>query len=263
VKARNLLARGSRGVLQDLARPGTLVVLDFDGTLARIVRDPAKARLAAGTRRVLADAACVFRVAILSGRSAADVRSRLDGISLEWIIGSHGAEWPGSPAPLAWRRLVEGWRQVLARRLAGHEGLELEDKVLSLSIHWRNAKDRAEAGAAALRAALRLAGAAVIPGKRVLSVVPATAGDKGTALRRLVAESGCARVIFIGDDETDESGFRERLPGAVMVRVGGSGSTSAEFRVGRRADVDRVLAALLKLRRERTEAGADPRSAAP
>jgi trehalose 6-phosphate phosphatase len=251
MRARDLLAAGARPVLQELALPGTLVVLDFDGTLSRIVRDPAAARLAAGTRRVLEEAARLFRVAVLSGRAVADVRSRLEGIPIEWIVGSHGVEWPGSPVPLAWRRLVEGWRQVLSPRLARLEGVELEDKGLSLSIHWRKARDPRAAGAAALRASLRLPGAAVIPGKRVLNVVPATAGDKGTALRRLVAESGCERVLFMGDDETDEAGFRERLPGSVMVRVGGSRGTAAGFRVERRADVDRVLARLVTLRRER------------
>jgi len=245
---KDLLAKRSRSVLRELAQPGTLVVLDFDGTLARIVRRPGAARLAQGTRRILGAAARVFRVAVLSGRAVADVRLRLEGIPVEWIIGSHGAEWPGRPAPLAWRRLVRGWRQELARRLAGLEGLELEDKGLSLSIHWRQARDPAAAGAAAARAALRLRGAAVIPGKRVLNVVPAAAGDKGAALRRLVAESGCARVIFIGDDETDEAGFRERLPNATMVRVGRTPGSSAPYFLARRADVDRVLAFLVALR---------------
>ena len=78
-----------------LARPGTLVVLDFDGTLAPIVEDRHAAGLGARTRRALLALARGGPVAVLSGRAAADVRARLRGVPLGWVIGSHGAEWPG------------------------------------------------------------------------------------------------------------------------------------------------------------------------
>ena len=221
------------------------MALDFDGTLARIVREPRAARLARATGVALAAVARRYPVAILSGRSAQDVRSRLEGIDVPWVIGNHGAEWPGEPAQPAWRTLVSSWAHALQRRLADVEGIELEEKGLSLSIHWRRAKDSSTASALALRAAMRAPGASVIPGKKVLSLVPAGAPDKGSALRRLVSETGCRRAIFVGDDATDEAAFRERLPGAVRVRVGRAVGSAAEYYVRQRAGVDEVLRRLV------------------
>lgn len=245
---RELGARSSPGVLRGLARAETLVVLDFDGTLTRIASDRRAARLSEGTRRVLEALAVRYPVAILTGRSIGDVRLRLGGVRVRWIVGSHGAEWPGEPAPRAWRRLVASWRRTLARRLAGDPEIDVEDKGLSLSLHWRNATRPRSAGAKARRVAAGLPGAALVPGKRVLNLSPEAAGDKGTALRRLLAESGAERVIFVGDDVTDELAFRARLRGGVMVRVGRSASSAARWFVPRRADVDRLLGALVRLR---------------
>lgn len=246
----DLLSRRGAVTLAELARPGTLVVLDFDGTLAPIVADRERARLPARTRRRLASLAGAFPLAILSGRGAADVAARLDGVPVRWVVGSHGAEWPGEGARHpAWRRRARGWRAALARRLAGLEGVELEEKRHSLAVHWRRAPDRAAAAAAVGRAVGGLPGATCIPGKAVLNVVPAGAGDKGTALRRLVGEAGAARVLFVGDDVTDEAAFAAALPvPGVMVRVGRHPESRAAWWLRRQADVDRLLARLLSAR---------------
>ncbi len=234
-----------------LGLPGTLVVLDFDGVLARIVHDREAARLSARTRRLLARVAARYPVAVLSGRSAADVAGRLDGVAVRWVVGSHGADWPGAGVrgPRRWRGRVAGWRRTLSGRLRGMPGVEVEDKGHSLSVHFRAARDGARAAAAIARAAADLPGAAAIPGKRVLNLLPEGAGDKGSALRRLAAASGAARVLFVGDDVTDELAFRARLPvPAVTVRVGPVPRSAARYHVRRRGDVDRLLASLAALR---------------
>ena len=82
-----------------------------------------------------------------------------------------------------------------------------------------------------------------------MNLLPREAGDKGTALRRLVAEARAERVLFVGDDVTDEAAFAASLPvPAVMVRVGRSRCTRARYRLGRRGDVDRLLERLVALR---------------
>jgi trehalose 6-phosphate phosphatase len=247
----DLLSRRGAGPLLELARPGTLVVLDFDGTLAPIVADRDRARLPARTRRLLGRLARAYPVAILSGRAADDVAGRLGDAPVRWVVGSHGAEWPGEAGRHpAWRRQVRGWRQVLARRLAGLAGVEVEEKPHSLAVHWRGAADRAAAQVAVARAARGLAGAVRIPGKAVLNVVPAGAGDKGAALARLVAQAGAARVLFVGDDATDEAAFSATLPvPAVMVRVGRHPESRAAWWLPRQADVGRLLERLVAARR--------------
>lgn len=243
---RDLLSPGGRRKLAELRRPGTLVVLDFDGTIAPLVRDRTLARMTVRTRGLLSRVAAVRDVAVLSGRGLADLEARMDGVPVRWAVGGHGAEWPGGRVSGALVRRVAGWRRRLEERLSGVAGIDIEDKEVSLSIHWRGARDAARAEAAVLRAAAGLPRAAFIAGKRVLNVVPDDAPHKGDALARLVTISGCERVLFVGDDVTDEAAFRERLPvPAVMVRVGRSRASAAAWYVPRRSDVDRLLASLL------------------
>ena len=229
-------------MLAGLAGPGTLVVLDFDGTLAPLVRDRGKARMSSRTRRLVAALAPSRDVAVLSGRALTDLAEKMAGVPVRWLVGGHGAEWPGEPTSRALVRRVAGWRRALEARLAGVDGVDIEDKEVSLSIHWRAARSPARAAAAVEAAAAGLPGAALIGGKRVLNVVPAGAPDKGGALARLVAVSRCERVIFVGDDVTDEAAFREPLSvPSVMVRVGRGRSSAAAYFVKRRADVDWLL----------------------
>ncbi|HSM93040.1 MAG TPA: trehalose-phosphatase, partial [Anaeromyxobacteraceae bacterium] len=239
---RYLLAPSAAPVIAGLGRPGTLLVFDFDGTLAPLVRARGRARLGEGTRRALARVAKALPTAVLSGRAWPDLAAKVAGVPVRWAVGGHGAEWPGEAPPRRFVRRVAGWRRVLDGRLAALQGVDVEDKEVSLSIHWRAARDAAAAGAAVLQATGDLPGARRVGGKRVLNVVPAEAPDKGGALARLVAESGCERVLFVGDDVTDEAGFRARLPvPSVMVRVGRSRESAAAWYLRSRADVDRLL----------------------
>lgn len=242
----DLLAPGHAAVVRSLARPGTLVVLDFDGTLAPIVRDRQAARPSARTRALLERLARRYPVAVLSGRSARDVRSRLAGAGVRWVVGSHGAEWPGEARRhRAWRRLVAGWHARLISRLAGVGGVEIEAKPLSLAVHYRRSRDPRRALARIDQAVAELPGAAIVAGKKVVNLVPAGAGDKGTALRRLVGLAGARRVLFVGDDVTDEAAFGASLGiPAVMVRVGRDPASRAGAWLRRRSDVDVLLARL-------------------
>jgi len=265
-----LLSAGMTSVVASLAAPGTLIVLDFDGTLAPIVGDRGAAAMPKGSRATLARLARLYPVAVLSGRAAHDVSSRLDGVPVRWVVGSHGAEWPGEERQqLAWRRLVGSWRLTLAKRLEGLDGVELEVKPLALAIHYRRARDPRAAMARITECMKGLAGTAVVLGKKVVNLVPEGAGDKGTALRRLVALAGASRVLFIGDDVTDEAAFGAKLSvPAVMVRVGRDQASKAGSWVRRRTDVDVLLRRLCDLRdtaraSPRTRTRAAPRHPAP
>lgn len=252
-----LLAPGLEQVVRSLARPGTLVVLDFDGTLAPIVADRDAARLTVRSRTALLRLARLYPVAVLSGRALEDVRARLEGAPVRWVVGSHGAEWPGEgQRHRAWRRAILRWRAALARRLQGLEGVDLEVKPLALAVHYRRSPAQRLAEARIDDATADLAGAAVVLGKKVVNLVPAEAGDKGTALQRLVKEAGARRVLFVGDDVTDEAAFGASLEiSAVMARVGRDPASRARYWLRRRADVDLLLERLCRLREE---AGAAP-----
>ncbi|MCZ2858880.1 trehalose-phosphatase [Blastococcus sp. VKM Ac-2987] len=219
-------------VLAALAgRRPLLVASDYDGVLARLRDDPAAAVPEPGVAEALARLAAVegVTVALVSGRGADDLR-RTSGFEgdFRWI-GSHGAEFDG---PLTGDDA--GRRDELARLLAPlverTPGARLEVKPASVAVHVRQVADR-DRGAALLAEARKVADPSLTmkPGKDVLEIA-VTDADKGSALRRLVEELGAAAAVYLGDDVTDEDGFRALGPDDVTVKVG-EGETAARYRV--------------------------------
>ncbi|WP_104525760.1 trehalose-phosphatase [Blastococcus atacamensis] len=226
------------------ARRPLLVASDYDGVLARLRDDPSSAFPEPGIAEVLARLAAVdgVTVALVSGRGVEDLQ-RTSGLSgpFRWV-GSHGAEYDG---PLAGELAAQ--RDALARLLepevAATAGARLEVKPASVAVHVRQVPDR-DAAAALLARARKLADSSLTmkPGKEVLEIA-VTDADKGSALRRLVDDLGAAAAIYLGDDVTDEDGFRALGPDDVTVKVG-DGDTVARHRV---ADSAAVVALLDRL----------------
>jgi len=199
----------------DLAH--ALVAVDFDGTLAPIVPDPADSRPAPGAvtalRRLVEGGAAV---AIVTGRNARTVvdLGGLDAVPGLRVSGLYGAEeWqdghlnePDEPPQLATlRSRLPG---VLADAGAD-SGVWIEDKRLSLVVHARKSTDPAAALAQLTGPVTALAaelGLEVHPGRDVVEIrLPGY--DKGSALRRLIAETSPRRLVFIGDDVGDLAAF--------------------------------------------------------
>jgi trehalose-phosphatase len=244
---KDVLGRRCRPMLRDLAAHDTLLVLDFDGTLAPIVESRHRARLPPATVRVLRAVAESWPCAVISGRSRDDVAARLAGVRLVAVVGNHGAEdRPALPEASGWRRRVRTWRRQIEADLDGVRGVDVEDKGLSLAIHFRGA-------AAERKAAIALGGlegARVVGGKRVRNATILGAPDKGDAVLRLVHGGGYERVIFVGDDDTDEDVFRRaaEVP-LVGVSVGLRRRSAAACYLRQQGDVARLLTVLGELRR--------------
>ncbi len=242
-----LLAARHRRVLAGLSPRRALLAFDFDGTLAPIVADRDRARLGPRTRRRLEALARRFLCVVVSGRSRADLARRCAGIRLAALVGNHGAEGPWSRGDAAARRAVSRWREELRRRLRGAQGVEIEDKGLSLAVHFRRARSR-PAATRAIRSALRsLAGARTAAGKLVVDVLPAGAPGKGRAIARLRRLLRREAVLYVGDDTTDEDVFASGLPGLVSVRIGPRRRSKARYFLRSRSEVDELLAALARL----------------
>jgi trehalose 6-phosphate phosphatase len=209
-----------------------LVASDYDGVLAPLHDDPSAAVLEAGAEAALTRLSRVdgVTVALVSGRGVADLQatSGLSG-NFRWV-GSHGAEFDGPLAgELAERR--DRLAELLAPMVARVEGAWLETKPASVAVHVRPVQDRA-AAAALLAEARRVADSSLTlkPGKDVLEIA-VTDADKGAALRRLSDEVGAAGSIYLGDDVTDEDGFRALgAPTDVTVKIGDA-PTAARHRV--------------------------------
>jgi trehalose 6-phosphate phosphatase len=233
------------------ARRPLLIASDYDGVLARLRDEPSAAVPEPGVAEALGRLARAegVIVALVSGRGVDDLRTT-SGLAgpYRWI-GSHGAEYDG---PLTGELAAS--RDSLARRLepvvAGTAGARLEVKPASVAVHVRQVADPA-AGVALLDSARAVADSSLTlkPGKDVLELA-VTDADKGSALRRLRDEVGATGSLYMGDDLTDEDGFRALEPDGVTIKVG-PGDTAARFRVPGPAG---ALAVLLRLA-ERLAAG--------
>ena len=208
--------------------------LDFDGTLAPIRHRPEQVELAAATRRVLARLTRHPRLTlyVVSGRRVADVRRRVRVSGVRYI-GLHGGEGEnGRPQESEISRSVRRLRRAVEAKLAGLEGVWVEDKFISFAVHYRSAPG------AAVRKARAVACELLVPvqrkfrvmeGKKVWEILPREVEGKGAAVRALVAELRAPVLpIYVGDDTTDESAF-EALPRGVTVRVGVPRRTRARY----------------------------------
>jgi trehalose 6-phosphate phosphatase len=244
---RDVLAPTGRDELRRFAGSRTLVAFDFDGTLAPIVTDPDQAAMRPSTRRLLERVARAYPCVVISGRSRADVGRRLRGVPLAGVVGNHGLEpWHAKSRAT---RGVRRWIPLLEEELGAIPGIAIEDKGLSIAVHYRQCRDREKARARVLAAATRLGPARLLGGKQVLNILPAGAPHKGLALERARARLQCEAAVYVGDDETDEDVFALGRPGRLLgIRVGRKRSSSAAFYVRTQADVDRLLRALVALR---------------
>lgn len=207
-----------------------LLAFDIDGTLAPIAQRPDEARLPDEVQDCLAALVQTSDVAIITGRSVEDAR-RMLAFEPRYLIGNHGAE--GLPAwnerSAAFARAVHGWRQALESDAALTDGgVTLEDKRYSLSLHYRSAPD-AQAARRAIASAIEqlTPRPKVIGGKAVVNLLPPEAPDKGEALRALIEQTGCDNVLYVGDDDTDETVFGLHLPSVLTLRVEPSAQSEA------------------------------------
>jgi trehalose-phosphatase len=236
-----------------------LVMLDVDGALCEIAPRPEDAVVPPNTRRAVAALAAKpdVHVALVSGRAAADAR-RLVAVANLWVIGNHGLETIGPDGELdvhpdaeTHRLAVSTASRRIESSIAHVPGVQLEDKVWTLSVHYRRADP-----AVVLRMRLMLRelaqqlGLRLTEGKSVYELRPPVDEDKGTAVltltRRLGGFAPGASIVFIGDDTTDEDAFRAlraHAPSAVTVRVAenDSDATAAEFNLPTPVDVRRFL----------------------
>jgi trehalose 6-phosphate phosphatase len=244
---RPLLSLAGRQALHALSGSRTLYAFDFDGTLAPIVPVPQDARLPARTASALERLCARVPVAIVTGRSVDDMTRRLP-CEPAYLLGNHGGE--GLPGGDAARRpaleaIVAGWVAALNAALpdAGpSSGVLVEDKGLSVSLHYRLAPDRQAALRAIEEAVARLAPPArTIGGKCVLNLLPPGAPDKGEAVAALARTEGADRVLYVGDDATDERVFETAPADWLTVRVGLASDSAARWFVHTPAEVGILL----------------------
>ena len=226
--------------------PGsTALFLDVDGTLLEIVDDPAS---------VIADAALIESLrnaerrltgalALVSGRKIAEI-DRIFSPAVFAAAGAHGTELrlpqgsteraaaAGPPADL-----IDAVEDFASR----HSGLLVEIKDAAVALHYRRAPELEDEARDFITSALtaKTDDLRMIDGKMVIEITPKH-HDKGAAIRHLMNEPQFRgrRPVFLGDDVTDEDGFRVvNELGGTSVHVGDSSATLAKHTL---PDVDAV-----------------------
>jgi trehalose 6-phosphate phosphatase len=240
-----------KALRRHLSKP-CLLVFDFDGVLAPVIAARTKAFPSPTTRALIRELARRAPVAVVSGRGLKDVGKRL-GFKPIHLLGNHGFEGPKefgktrAAAARANRAWVKAFPAVRAQ--LPHSGLDLEDKKLSLSIHYHLSPEPARTRKALLEWAQTLKPKPrIVTGKNVINLVHMDAAHKGDGMRWLFAKTKFARAVYIGDDVTDEDVFRLRDRRLFTVYVGRKRSFSAGYSIASQKQVDRFLEILLKER---------------
>ncbi len=206
--------------------------LDYDGTLVPIAFRPELAKIGEKERASVQKLMEAMPVAVISGRALGDIQHML---GLEEVIyaGNHGLEIRAKDfhheeaGGRVEREVLSEVLIFLEEAFAGMEGVWVEDKGVTASVHfrltprdllpqlqrnfWEVLKPYVDEGKVK-----------VTPGKEVLEVRPPLDWHKGKAVEYLLAQPSLSgRVpIYIGDDETDEDAFESISDTGVSIGVG-------------------------------------------
>lgn len=207
----------------------TALLFDFDGTLSPIVADPAAAAPVDGAIDLLDGLARRYlRVAVISGRPRQFLADRLGtGVDLSGLYGLEtridGTD-ADHPQAQRWRPVVEGAATEAGKALP--DGVIVESKGLSLTVHYRQTPDAERRVLDWADAAAARTGLDVRPAKASVELHPPIDVDKGTSVRALAA--GCGTVVYVGDDVGDLSAFdaldRLATDGVTTVKVAAGGT---------------------------------------
>ncbi len=232
--------------------PHLLLCLDLDGTLTPIVEDPATVYLPTSMKRVLQALTAYPQVslAIISGRQRADLQDRVNIPGLIYA-GNHGMEISGpgfvfiEPSAASRCAAFQDLPALLAQKLQHIPGAFVEDKGLTLTVHYRQvAAEDCDEVRRLIHATLagRDHPFHLTTGDKVYEIRPRVSWHKGTAVDWLKANLGQAGtlMVYLGDDVTDEDVFATH-PQGITVKVGAPQNTAARYYLANPEEVHRFL----------------------
>ncbi|MDB5715119.1 MAG: haloacid dehalogenase [Sphingomonadales bacterium] len=211
--------------------------LDFDGVLVEIAARPDAVLVDDRLKSLLSCLSIRLggRLGIISGRPLCQLRDLLGDLPLAFG-GSHGAEirWPDGTLDAP--EQAGGLDRIAAEMeplLARFPGIVIEHKPYGVALHYRSVPEAEDACRNLAVAISHSSGLTLQSGKMVFELrIPG--GDKGSALRLLSSRSDMAglKLVFIGDDDTDEAAFIVAAEtGGAGILVGPERPTAARFRI--------------------------------
>ncbi|CDO60341.1 Trehalose-6-phosphate phosphatase (EC 3.1.3.12) [Candidatus Phaeomarinobacter ectocarpi] len=229
-------------IISRMAGRRPALFLDYDGTLVPLARRPELAIAPPELLKALSRLADLMPVAVVTGRGRPDVM-RMLGVKGIAYAGSHGfdivdAEGNDLSGDIgdAFLPALKKASLALAAFLDPIDGAFLEDKIYSLAIHYREVlpERHGDIAAAVEAEAARHPTLKKAGGKMIHELRPDMEWNKGTAILHVMEAMGLTQdtcmPFYIGDDETDEDGFRAIRDIGVGIKVGAdTGATAARF----------------------------------
>ncbi|MFA5275657.1 MAG: trehalose-phosphatase [Candidatus Omnitrophota bacterium] len=243
-----------------------LLFADYDGTLCPIASTPRKAVLSKSIKILLERISNnpEIKLVVISGRSLVDIKSKI-GLGNVVYSGNHGLEIEGPKtrfkpiAPPGYRKILENIKNKLDRRVSLIRGVFVEDKGLSLSLHYRLAEKKQIPAVKTI-----FHETVIVPlvknkikiksGKMTLEVRPPVDWDKGKVVLWLLSRqhfiSGNKEVlpVYLGDDVTDEDAFKVLRNKGITVFVGKPAGSQARFYLNNTQEVIDFIRHLAKLK---------------
>jgi trehalose 6-phosphate phosphatase len=240
-----------------------LLMLDFDGTLARLRPTSEQAFLPARTKALLEKLAANpgITLAVISGREIGNVRRKTDIPGIIYA-GTHGLRIEGNGIKLAKTipaktlRVLRGFKRRLETAVADIPGARVEDKSISVLLHCRsnNAENLRRMDKIFRTLAHECGGRAlhIKDGKKMLEALPSLDWNKGNAVLHILHEvrrrksAHSVTAIYAGDDITDEDAFGALKNSGITVKIGGAAiPTAALYRAKGINENRRMLSLLL------------------
>lgn len=254
-----------QAIKNNLVRKIVFLFLDYDGTLAPIAETPDKAAIPKETRDLLKELSedPRRRLAIISGRSLSDIK-RAIGLKNVSYAGNHGLEIESpklkfeSQVSPRLKEIIRNIYEELLLRASKIKGAILEDKGLTVSLHYRLVADRDMPGLKRIMREITEPFLArdeikVSEGKKVFEIKPHVKWTKGNVVLWLLAQQQFALgadklfAVYIGDDVTDEDGFRALKNKGLTIFVGKPKPSEAAYYVKNTEEVVKFMKQLLEL----------------
>ena len=189
---------------------------DVDGTISKTAPTPNEAKISPVFRDYLSLLTRKYAmVAAISGRSVINMRTMINIDSMVYV-GNHGLEkWVGGALKQikdahSYVKLITTVQAELSSAI-NDPFITLENKGITLSIHYRLHPDHSEAKriiSTALQNSRKVNNLRIVPGRRSVSILPLVAANKGTSITELIREYGLYGGLYMGDDVTDIDAFR-------------------------------------------------------
>ncbi|MDD4871774.1 MAG: trehalose-phosphatase [Kiritimatiellae bacterium] len=238
---------------------------DYDGTLAPIVDIPHKAFLPKITKQLLFRLSKCrnCKVAVISGRSLIDVKKKV-GLGRIIYAGNHGLELEGTrlrfkaPVPHGLKAIIQHINHVLAHELSGIPGVFVENKGITVSVHYRlvshkNLKLMHKNFRNVIKPYIERNQVEIISGKKIYEIKPSVKWGKEKIVSWLLTKHRSARnsksifPVYIGDDVADENVFRFLSHDGLSIFVGNPCKTTAQFYLRNTGDVSEFLRRIVVL----------------